>query len=115
MFHPPSAVCSRRKKRALMHDFLNTCLTVSTYVSIVGLFFAAWMLRRREPCLSLFFLLSGIIYLSFPVFDLARERNLLTIEAYSLYRKIPGRLLPALLICAFLPCLYYSQRKAKEA
>ena len=97
-----------------MHDLLNTCLTMSTYVHIVGLLCAAWLLRRREPCLSLYFLMMSLPSAVFLGLDYAHSVGLLLPEAYSLSIKIPGRLLPALLICAFLPCLAYSQRAAKE-
>lgn len=65
-----------------MSDLLDLCLTVSTYVNIAGMLLAAWMLRTREPCLGLFFLMSSLAYLCFLAFDIARDRGMLSLEAY---------------------------------
>ena len=96
-----------------MRTMILPATWVATHAMLVGVLIACWRLRKEPSCFRLFFVVLLVQWSILLAFDYAKYLGVLSVEDYSLFRLIPGRLLPALAIWTFLPCLWYAQHSAK--
>lgn len=93
-----------------MENVIQLFAEIATYVHLLALLFCAVLLAPERGCLFHLFCWLFVAAFALLVCDVLREVALLSLADYSLYRRLPGRVVPALAFCGFVVCLLRGQR-----